>query len=164
MLLLAGLAVLPGCGGGGEGPSRPASRIAPAGPEPGENPAAMPETGATAASVRAASVLGSADALFATSVHEESGFGAHAVRDVACSGPVCSGIGTRNAGRLAEAGVVGRTGGIDLVSGSDMDAASWGGWMRHAGFGVLLERAPAAEDLGGLREFRYGLVLGALTE
>ncbi len=163
--LLACGALLSACGGDG-GPSRPAARIAPAGPEPGERTTPLPEDGERAASVRAASVLGGVDALFATGVHEERGFGERAVHDTACSGLGCSGsgsggIGIGNAGRLARAGVAGRTGGIDLVWASDLDAESWGGWMRHAGFGVLLERTGMGAEL---REFRYGLAVGGLTE
>ncbi len=163
--LLACGAVLSACGGDG-GPSRPGSRIGEAGPEP-RPPAVRPPGMETApVSVWAASVLGGADALFATGVHEESGFGERQVHDTACSGLGCSGsgsggIGTGNAGRLARAGVVGRTGGIDLVWASDFDAGSWGAWMRHAGFGVLLERAGMGAEL---REFRYGLAVGSLTE
>ena len=99
-------------------------------------------------------------------LHEERGFGERAVHDTGCSGLSCSGpggggIGIGNAGPLAEAGVLGRTGGIDFVSASDLDAGSWGGWIGSSGFGVLLER----EGMGaGLRERRYGLALGRLTE
>ncbi len=164
-LFLAGAAALWGCGGDG-GPSRPATRIAPAGPEPGERRAPLPDDGGTAASMRAASVLGLADALLATSVHVEREFGEYETADVGCSGLACSGpgsgaIGVGNAGPLAGAGVVERTDGIDLVFASD--AHAWGGWMRHGGFGVFLERAPVAEDLGGLSEFRYGLAVGGLS-
>ena len=118
------------------------------------------------ASVLAASVLEGADALFATGVHEESGFNERTVHDGECSGLSCSGsgyggIGVGNAGPLAGAGVVGEAGGIDIVSASDVDAQSWGGWMRHGGFGVHLERRGMGAEL---REFRYGLALGALTE
>ena len=143
--LLACGAVLSACGGDG-GPSRPGSRIGEAGPE-SRPPAVRPPGMETApASVWAASVLGGADALFATGVHEERGFGERQVHDTACSGLACpgtggGGIGAGNAGRLARAGVAGRMGAIDLVWASDLDAGSWGGWMRHAGFGVLLERA-----------------------
>ena len=163
--LLACGAVLSACGGDG-GPSRPGSRIGEAGPEPRPPAVGPPGMEMAPASVWAASVLGGADALFATSVHEERGFGERQVHDTACSGLACpgsgsGGIGTGNAGRLARAGVVGRTGGIDLVWASNLDAESWGGWMRHSGFGVLLAR----EGMGSaLREFRYGLALGALTE
>ena len=163
--LLACGAVLSACGGDG-GPSRPGSRIGEAGPEPRPPAVGAPDMETAPASVWAASVLGGADALFATSVHEERGFGERQVHDTACSGLACSGsgsggIGAGNAGRLARAGVVGQTGGIDLVWASDLDAGSWGGWMRHAGFGVLLERAGSGAEL---REFRYGLALGGLTE
>ena len=166
VLLVCG-AVLSACGGG-EGPSRPGSRIGEAGPEPGERTTPLPEDGGRAASVWAASVLGRADALFATSAREESGFGESDVHDTECSGLSCSGwgsdrIGVDDAGPLAGAGVDEHVGviirGIDVVSG--LDAESWGGWMRHAGFGVLLER----EGTGaGLREFRYGLAVGELSE
>ena len=163
-LLVCG-GVLSACGGD-EGPSRPGSRIGEAGPEPGEPPVRPPGRVGPPASVWAASVVGRADALVATSVHEESGFGAREVHDTGCSGLSCSGsgggrIGIGNAGGLADAGVVGRTGGIDMVSASDLDAESWGGWMRYGGFGVLLERQGSGETL---REFRYGLALGGLTE
>lgn len=165
ILMLVVPVVLAGCGGGGEGPSRPGSRIGEAGPEPGEPAVGARGVESGAAPMRAAAIVAGADALFATGVHEESGFGDRAVHDTECSGLSCSasggGIGIGNAGRLAGAGVVGRTGGIDLVSVSDRDAQSWGGWMRHGGFGVLLER----EGIGSeLREFRYGLALGELTE
>ncbi len=50
---------------------------------------------------------------------------------------------------------------FDLVSGSDADAESWGGWMRHSGFGILLEREGSGEDLV---EFRYGMAAGALAD
>ena len=163
--LLACGAVLSGCGGDG-GPSRPGSRIGEAGPEPRPPAVRPPEMEPAPASVRAASVLGGANTLFATGVQEERGFGERAVHDTDCSGLACSGsggggIGTGNAGRLAGAGVVGRMGAIDLVWASDLDAESWGGWMRHAGFGVLLERDGMGAEL---REFRYGLALGQLTE
>ncbi len=168
-LLLAALlacgAVLSACGGDG-GPSRPGSRIGEAGPEPRPPAVGSPDMERAPASVWAASVLGGADALLATSVHEERGFGERQVHDTACSGLGCSGtggggIGIGNAGRLAGAGVVGREGGLDMVLASDLDAESWGGWMRHAGFGVLLERDGLGADL---REFRYGLAVGDLTE
>lgn len=165
VVMLVVLALLAGCGGDGEGPSRPGSRIEEAGPKPG-----TPAVGASGiesgpASVWAATAVGGADALFATGVHEESGFGARRVHDTECSGLSCSAsdreIGVGNADGLASAGVVRRSGGVDVVSSSDLDAESWGGWMRHGGFGVLLER----EGMGAeLREFRYGLALGGLTE
>ena len=162
-LLVCG-AVLSACGGDG-GPSRPGSRIGEAGPEPRPPAVGSPDMEAAPASVWAAAVLGAADALFATGVHEESGFGAREVHDTACSGLACSGsgsgsVGIANAGGLAGAGVVGREGAIDLVWASDLDAESWGGWMRHAGFGVLLEREGMGADF---RERRYGLALGDLS-
>ena len=156
--------VLSGCGGDG-GPSRPGSRIGAPGPEPG--PPVVSPVGPTApASVWAAAALEGADALFATSVHEESGFGDRAVHDAECSGLSCSasgggGIGIVNAGPLAGAGVLERVGGIDFVSGSHVDAESWGGWMLHGGFAVVLDRVGMGAEL---RELRYGLALGALTE
>ena len=162
--LLACAAVLSACGGDG-GPSRPGTRIGEPGPEPG--PPGVSPVGPTApASVWAAAALGGADVLFATSLHEESGFGERAVHDTRCSGLSCSGSGggairIGNAGRLASAGAVERTGGIDMVSASDLDSGSWGGWMRNSGFGVLLERTGMGAEL---REFRYGLALGGLTE
>ena len=163
VVMLVVLALLAGCGGGGEGPSRPGSRIAEAGPKPGAPAGGTPGIESGQASVMAAAVTGGADALFATGVHEETGFGARQVHDTGCSGLSCSAsdreIGVGNADSLASAGVVGQTDGIDLVS--DLDAESWGGWMRHGGFGVLLER----EGMGSeLREVRYGLALGKLTE
>ena len=162
--LLACGALLSACGGD-EGPSRPGTTIGEAGPEPGARPVGPPGMETGPASEWAASALGAADALFATSVHEESGFGAIEVHDGECSGLSCSGssggIGIGDAGRLASAGVVGRMGGIDAVLASDLDAESWGGWMRYSGFGVLVER----DGMGGdLRELRYGLALGGLTE
>lgn len=175
-LFLAGAMALSGCGGGDGGPSRPGARIAAAGqeleerkagPEPRDRVTGPQDDGAPVASAWAASVLGRADGLFATSVHAERGTGMREVGDVGCSGLGCSGsgaIGLGNAGPLADARVFARTAHIDLVWGSDLDGESWGGWMRHAGFGVLLERAPEAEDIGGVREFRYGLAVGGLTE
>ena len=162
--MLVVLVLLAGCGGGGEGPSRPGSRIGEAGPKPGVPAVGTPGMESGPASVWAAAVVGGADALFATGVHEESGFGARRVRDTECSGLSCSAsgsgeIGVGNADGLASAGVVGQTGGIDLVS--DLDAESWGGWMRHGGFGVLLGREGMDSEL---REVRYGLALGKLTE
>ena len=162
-LLVCG-AVLSACRGDG-GPSRPGSRIAEAGPKPRPPAVGSPDMEAGPASVWAAAVLGAADALFATSVHEERGFGAREVHDSGCSGLGCSrsdrgAIGIASAAGLAGAGVVGRAGGIDMVSASDLDAASWGGWMRHAGFGVLLEREGMGADL---RERRYGLAAGDLS-
>lgn len=166
------VAALVGCGavlaacGGDERPSRPGTRIGEAGPEPGVPAVGVPDMETGPASVWAASVVGGADALFATSVHEESGFGARQVHDTECSGLRCSGsgsgtIGIGNAGGLASGGVVGQTGDIDLVSASDVDAGSWGGWMRHSGFGVLLERDGMGSQLG---EARYGLAVGALSD
>ncbi len=164
VLLVCG-AVLSACGGD-EGPSRPGSRIGEAGPEPGPPAVGSPGMERASASVWAAAVVAGADALVATSVHEERGFGASEAHDVGCSGLGCSGsgsgrIGIGNADELASAGVLERMDGIDVVSASDLDAESWGGWMRHSGFGVLLERDGMGEDL---REFRYGLALGTLTE
>ena len=164
VVMLVVLVLLAGCGGDGEGPTRPGSRIGEAGPKPGTPAVGAPGIESGPASVWAAAVVGGADALFATGVHEESGFGARQVHDTGCSGLSCSAsgggeIGIGNADGLASAGVVGQTSGIDLVS--DVDAESWGGWMRHGGFGVLLER----EGMGSeLREVRYGLALGKLTE
>ncbi len=163
--LLVCAAVLSACGGD-EGPSRPGSRIGEAGPEPGAPPVGAPGMERGPASVWAAAALGGADVLFATSAREESGYGDGAFDDTGCSGLSCSGsggggIGIGNAGPLASTGVVERIGGIDVVWASDLDAQSRGGWMRHGGFGVLLEREGSG---AGLREFRYGLALGGLTE
>lgn len=167
-VLLACGVVLSACGGGDEGPSRPGSRIGEAGPEAGAPAVGSPGIETVPVSARAASILVSADAVHATSVHGESGAGEWQISDVSCSGTSCSGsgserggIGVDDAGWLARAGVLEASPEFDLVWGSDADAESWGGWMRHSGFGVLLEREGSGEDLA---EFRYGLAAGAMSD
>lgn len=164
--MLVVLVLLAGCGSGNEGPSRPGSRIVEAGPDPGVPVVGSPGVERAPASQWAASLVEGADVLFASRMHEERGFDTRVGHDVQCSGLRCSvsgsgTLGIANADGLAGAGVLGRTGGIELVSASDLDAMSYGGWMRHGGFGVLLERVGGGD---ALREFRYGLALGRLTE
>ena len=163
-LALASVLALSGCGGGDGGPSGPAFMISPA--EPGAQPETETEGGGEASS-RAPAILARIDAVFATTVHEETGAGERAAHDTDCSGARCRssggggfGIDVGTLGWLARAPVISQSGSFEVVSGSAQEAESFGAWMQHGAAGLLLERVG---DSGGLSEVRYALAGGELS-